>query len=192
VILLLIASGCVSPLIKVKRHWNAIQEELLKHPELADSLQLVKHDTIRSEPFVDRFVSVNDSATWDSSLFGEVDSLAAVIIKAPEEKKAVPLTKLQTVICPSLTKDSVYHVKVYNSKLTLWIPIHLSVNVKNGKINIWISGDAIKVPEPTVTKSLEFKSVKPKFYADQWFWMFVIITVIFVGSILIQLRNRNH
>ena len=192
IIVLFILTSCASPLIKAKRHWDAIKELMLKHPELADSLELVHRDTLRSEGFKDKTIAVNDSSVWDEDFFASVDTSAWEIIRADDGKKAAPVTKLQTKICPAIDKDSTYHVRVYNSKLTLWVPIHLAVKAKNGKITIDIMSDNIKIPEPTVTKTLEFRSVKPKFYADQWFWLFILLVAILVFLLTQQLRQRRQ
>lgn len=176
-ILLLVCCSCASPLIKVKKHWDAIQVELLKHPELADSLQLIRHDTLRVSGFKDEEVVTDDSTVWRADFLSEADTLAWDVINAPARSKAVPVTKLQHFICPTLTKDSVYHIHVFNSKLSYWIPVRLSVKVNGGNIRILVSSEDVKIPEPQVEKVLEFKSAKTVFYKDTWFWALVIIAI---------------
>ncbi len=188
--IVLLFGACASPLIKAKRHWNKIEEILLKHPEIADSLALVKHDTVRVKGFTDHTEVVNDSTVWNEDFFASVDTLAEAITKADHGKKAAPVTKLQQRICPSLTKDSTYHVKVYNSDVSMWVPVHLAVKAKDGKITIDILTEDLRIPDPQIIKSVEFKSLKPKFYADQWFWVAVMLFVVLAGFIALSLRRK--
>lgn len=189
IFLLFFFVGCSPAIVRVKRHWNKIQEELLKHPELADSLNLVKHDTVRVKGFEDRFEERNDSTSWDTDFFAAVDTLVHDVIVA--EKKALPVTRLQHKICPTIKKDSVYHIKIYNSDISLWVPILLEVRSDGSKISIKIKADDVKMPDPQIIKSLEFKPVAPKFYLDQWFWAFVITLSLFAGFVVVTVRNKR-
>jgi len=182
--------SCANPVLKAKRHWDAIEEILLKHPEIADSLNIIRHDTLRTDGFKDEVMVINDSSVWDQDFFVEADSLAKEVTRAKISAKAKPLTKLQTLICPALDKDSVYHVRVYNSKLSIWIPIHLSVHAGKGKIAIDILSEDVQIPEPQTIKTLEFKAVKPKFFYDQWFWLTAILLLLWVGTIVFLVRTR--
>lgn len=162
-----------NPLKSAKKHWTAIQDLLLKYPELADTLELIKRDTIRLQGFRDSVAVVNDSTVWGDDFFREVDTLASNVVKAPESKKAAPVTKLQRKLCPELERDTTYHIKVYNSVLTRHIPIQIHVHVKDGKASFSILADNVQIPEQNVIKSVEFKPIAPAFYRDKWFWLAV-------------------
>lgn len=195
----IILSGCgifKSPsdraITRAKKHWDKIQEELLKHPEIADSLQLVRHDTIKVDALavhIEPKTDVADSALWDSAFFGEVDSLVDNVVKAKEPEKPKAVVKLQDRICPTLNYNENHMLKVYNSKLTMWVPIRVNVQAKGGKLSVDINTDPIKMPEPQVIKSIEFKAVETHFLKDMWFWVSMALLLILVAFLAISLRK---
>lgn len=74
---------------KIGKSWSEIQNELSKHPELADSFNLVKHDTIRVVEFKASIEASNDSLDWNSEFFDEVDTLADKVVKAGKPGKVL-------------------------------------------------------------------------------------------------------
>lgn len=190
VLISLLTLSCSPPIIQVKRHWDKIQELVLKHPELADSLGIVKRDTLRSDSIQTRIAVTSDPGSWDSSMFGEVDSLVReiVVLKTDTVYKIKTIVKLQGRICPDIQKDSTYHLKVYNSQISLWIPIHLTVKAHGGALSIDIMAEAVQIPEPHTTTEVQFKSEKQVFYKDQWFWMFSGLIVLLAFAISRRLR----
>lgn len=184
--ILFLLCSCSSPqrsLLKVKKYWGKIETELLKHPEIADSINMVKRDTVFVEKTVTTLEAKNDSTVWDDIFFHEVDTLAKAVTEAKPEEKAKPVAKLQRLICPELVKDSTYHVRVYNSAISIYVPVHLQVKAKDGKIRIGIVTGDVKVPDPRVIKSIEFKPVHPQFYRDQWFWVAVMLLVMLLTTL---------
>ncbi len=169
---------------RVQKNWDSIQEEIKKHPELVDSLKLVRHDTIRSVEFKDRIVEVK---RVDSVMVQAVDSLCEQL-KATRDKPHV-IFKLQTKICPELTRDTTYHLKLYNKRVTLYVPIHLSVFAKGGLIDIRIMSDSVQMPDPSVITNVEFRPLPRHFYADPWFWA-ALFLLILLTLVLVQLARR--
>lgn len=185
IILCFLLSACnpqQRALKSAKKHWGSIQELLMKYPELADTLELVRRDTIRLEGFQDTVMVVNDASVWGEDFFKDVDTLAKEVVKNPAQP--LPVTRLQKRICPELVKDTTYHIAVYNAAIKRLIPIHIKVRVKDGKAGFSVLAADVKIPDPEIVKQLEFKPVQPKFYRDQWFWVTVTLALLLVLSLL--------
>ncbi len=187
-VLIIILGGC-SPYSRVSKYWDKIQKEVRLHPELVDSLKLVRHDTIKSVVFMDRVISENDAGSWSFEEFSKVDSAAVQEVKAKGSEKIIKAKRLQDIICPDLTRDSTYHLKLYNKRVTLYVPIHLSVFAKGGKLEIRIMSDSVQMPDPSIITQVEIRSPVRHFYTDQWFWT-ALVLLILLTLVLVQLARR--
>ncbi len=187
-VLIIIFVGC-SPYSRVSKYWDKIQREVRLHPELVDSLKLVRHDTIKSIQFKDRIVRDNDAESWSFEEFSKVDSAAIQEVKAKGPEKIIKAKKLQDIICPDLTCDSTYHLKLYNKRVTLYVPIHLSVFARGGKLEIRIMSDSVQMPDPSVITNVEFRPLPRHFAHDQWFWA-ALFLLILLTLVLVQLARR--
>jgi len=198
-ILLLLVCSCATEqraLRRARKHWSAIQAELMRHPSIADSLNLIRRDTIYAHAIRDSAVVVNDSTVWGDDFFISVDSIAADVVAAPLHEKAKPVTRLQKKICPEIDKDSTYIIPVtYRATLKdvkYYIPVRIAAKVKDGRITLVVDGKDVKMPDPEVVRSIVFKPVKPVFYRDQWFWVAVMLLVMLLTTLWgLAVRSRK-
>lgn len=182
IIFLILFAGC-SPYKKVQKHWVAIQEEIKKHPELVDSLKLVRRDTVESVVFRDSIVYYESPTDWNSWMLSYIDSLASNEINSKGEAKIQAAGKLQKAICPAVSKDTTYYQELYNSRITLYVPIRLSVRASGGVLKVKVESEKTKMPDPQVITEVKFQPLTPKFYRVSWFWFFLVAVLLLILSL---------
>lgn len=171
-----------SPYRQLSKNWDKIQKAIKDHPEWADSLKLVKHDTIHSVALRDTIIYVsNDPGQWDPTMFGQVDSVAEEVVKAPIKDKPKPTRRLQEIICPKAAKDTIYHLMLYNSEIKLYIPIRISIKSDGGKLSADIDAQAVKMPEPKTQTQVLIKPTNPIWKILALVFGGVLILLILIG-----------
>jgi hypothetical protein len=156
------------------------------HPELADTFKLVRVDTFKTVTFRD---SVSTEVTVDSALVKVTDSLATELIAAPVESKPEVIVRIQERVCPDYKKNTTYRIKVFNSRITFWIPLNISVLAKGGRLDVTVSSDSIRIPERQVHTEVRFT---PNSMNDFWKYLAIVSTtllVLVIAIILIRFKK---
>jgi hypothetical protein len=218
IILLLLLTGCSEryyankALRTIKKDYTKIQTLLQKHPQLVDSLEIVKHDTLVVTVPGAALVVDNDPGKWDSTTIAQVDTAAMGFMAAvdslhlgwsgttantvPTKNLTTGVTRaaraLQSKICPHLVKDTVIYVTVRNSVINERVPVRVGVIADGSSIKVYTLLQSFSLPENTPLPLPVFEAPEKSLFADTWFWVAVaswVVTVLVTLTVLKRVKQ---
>jgi len=179
---------------KAVRNLSRLQAVLQKHPELADTLQLVVKDTVRISPLqsdivVDRVV---DSAMVDALARELCDRLRAAERPAidtatdpPGEQIFTARKRLIKAACPPMKLDTMLMIRVYNKTFDREVPMGLSIETVAGRLMVTTMVKAVNIPDEKFKTVVQISRIP--FYSDVWFYVSLglaaLLVIVFVSAV---------
>lgn len=165
---------------KIKRNWARIENTLKEHPQLADSIGIMKTQTITALEFRDSLVY---KPTLDTTA---IDSLAGLLYIA---KKTAALDKMKPpqireklirATCPEVMIDSTFEVKFRVDDDTIKFPLQVLFSSKTG-VQIHLPKTSWEIAHKAT--EIKFNEPENKFFASGWFWAFVAMCVFWLLTV---------
>ena len=132
----------------------------------------------------------------DSIFFGSLnDSISQIVIyktvevkencdsllKANPGKDTIYIRKIQKQICPRISIDSIYQIKIRIQDSTYFVPVHVLISSDGGKFHWKIKLSEFNVVVKTQTTKNIYKPESP----IKWWWLVVTAFLfLFVGILL--------
>lgn len=181
---------------KIQKHTAAIQDILKRYPNLVDTVAIIRHDTIYiSKPGAELTAEENVD-TWTGFKFDSVDSTARGFVDAVAKRDTVAKVqtakKLQSKICPRVSKDTIIYILVKNSVVNHRIPIVFGVVAEGGKIKVYTTAADVRIPENVPVPQPRFDAPQQSLFSNIWFWVAVASWVVSVLVVTVSLKSRQR
>lgn len=141
----------------------------IAHGAKVDSLKTIKHDTLYVDKIHDKIVSVT-----------KYDTLRLQAL-CPEAKTPVQKKAIQKLVCPDVTKDTVYHERIIIQGKTYDNPIHIIASSVGGVASLQIDAKELNIP---FIKQVNSVNLQPGNVIKWWQVALIGLGCLIVGFVL--------